>query len=82
MRGGGGGGCNPLPASKGVWGSAVSSPIGSGAPPQKLYKLCIINVLNHKEFHCSSPPKNHGMNSKFTFEMLQTLAYILYIFIK
>ena len=32
-------------------GALLAPPTGSGAPPQKLCKLCIINVLNHNEFH-------------------------------
>ena len=54
---GAGGGARP---ARGYAGALQAPLSGSVAPPQKLCKLCIINVLNHKEFHCSSPPKNHA----------------------
>ena len=83
MKGvGAGEGVNPSRPAGGYGGALQAPLLGSGAEPQKLYKLCIINVLNHKEYHCSSPPKNHAMNSKLPFEMLQTLAYISYTYIK
>ena len=45
------GGIAPSCPAKGYGGGLFAPPTGSGAPPQKLCQLCIINVLNHYEFH-------------------------------
>ena len=74
MKGvGAGGGVTPSCPARGYGVAPLSR---SGAAPQKLYKLCIINVLNHKEFHCSSPPKNHAMNSKLRLVHLKCFKHL------
>ena len=48
---GAGGGVALSRSSQGVWGSAVSSSLGSGAKPQKLCKFRVMKLQNNTEFH-------------------------------
>ena len=70
-----GGGSTPSRPARGAWGSAVSFPIGVwGGAPEAL-QLCVINVLNHKEFHqfAGLPPENHGNEFEIAIVHLKCL---------
>ena len=81
---GAGGGFTPSRSARGHGGALEAPPSGCGAEPQKLCKLCVINVLNDKEFHQSagSPPKNHGNEFEIAIVHLKCLLGTVRLVIK